>query len=122
MPYRSRRPNRRNSLKRLLLGVACTAIACGVLSPEEQLLTDFFEAARVYDTAVMARLSAVPMNPRADGIVDRFTIRTVDRSDTERERVTVSANVRGFDGKSQARDLVFTVTHRDGRWFIQEWR
>lgn len=105
-----------------MLGVACTAIGCGVLSPEEQLLTDFFEAARVYDTAVMSRLSAVPMNPRSDGIVDAFTIRAVDRSDDQRERVTVSANLRGFDGRRQARDLVFTVTHRDGRWFIQEWR
>ena len=34
-------------------------VACGVLSPEEQLLTDFFEASRLYDTSVMARLSAV---------------------------------------------------------------
>ena len=70
----------------------------------------------------MARLSAAPMNPRTDGIVDTFTIRGVDRADDQRERVTVSANVRGFDGKSRARELVFTLIHRDGRWFIQEWR
>jgi len=120
--HRRRRPNRRNRLKRLLLAVACTAVGCGVLSPEEQLLTDFFEAARVYDTSVMGRLSAIPMNPRTDGIVDAFTIRGVDRADDQRERVTVSANVRMFDGRSQTREIVFTVSHRDGRWFIQEWR
>ena len=104
-----------------MIGVACSAIACGVLSPEEQLLTDFFEAARVYDTSVMARLSAVPMNPRTDGIVDTFTIRAVDRADDQRELVRVSANVRSFAGRTSSRELVFTVARRDGRWFIQEW-
>ena len=122
MAHRPCRPTRRISLRQLLLCAACTALACGVLSPEEQLLDRFFEAARVYDTAVMARLSAVPMNPRIDGIVDTFTIRGVDRAQDQTERVTVAANIRGFDGKSRPRDLIFTVTHRDGRWFIQEWR
>ena len=106
--------------------MACVAAiagtACGVLSPEEQLLTDFFEASRVYDTAVLARLSAVPLNPRTDGIVDAFDISGVDRSDNQMERVTVSANVRAFDGRVRSRRFVFTVTHRDGRWFIQDWR
>ena len=96
--------------------------ACGVLSPEEQLLTDFFEASRVYDTAVMARLSAVPLNPRTDGIVDSFAISRVARSDNQMERVTVTANVRAFDGRVRPRQFVFTVTRRDGHWFIQEWR
>lgn len=86
------------------------------------MLTDFFEAARVYDTAVMARLSSVPMNPRTDGIVDRFEVKAVDRAEGQTERVTVSANVRTFDGRTHWRELVFTVTRRDGRWFIQEWR
>ena len=109
-------------MKRLIAGVALTVAACGVLSPEEQLLTDFFEAARVYDTAVMARLSSVPMNPRTEGIVEAFDMQAVDRSDPHTERVTVSANVRMFDGSTHSRELVFTITHRDGRWFIQEWR
>ena len=102
--------------------VAVAATACGVLSPEEQLLTDFFEASRVYDTAVMARLSAVPLNPRTDGIVDSFDISEVDRSDNQVARVTVAAKVRAFDGQVRSRQFVFTVTRRDGRWFIQEWR
>jgi hypothetical protein len=97
-------------------------MACGVLSPEEQLLTDFFEASRAYDTAVMARLSAAPLNPRTDGIVDSFEISGVDRSGDQRERVTVAANVRAFDGRVRPRQLVFTLARRDGRWFIQEWR
>jgi len=97
-------------------------LACGVLSSEEQLLTDFFEASRVFDTSVMARLSAAPLNPRADGIIDSFEIELVDRANDQRERVTVAARVRTFDGQVNSRRLVFTLTRRDGRWFIQEWR
>lgn len=70
----------------------------------------------------MARLSAVPLNPRTDGIVDSFEIKRVDRMGDRTERVAVAANVRAFDGKVTSRQFVFTVTSRDGRWFIQEWR
>jgi len=70
----------------------------------------------------MARLSAVPLNPRTDGIVDSFDISRVDRSDDQMARVTVAANVRAFDGRVRPRQFVFTVTRRDGHWFIQDWR
>jgi hypothetical protein len=70
----------------------------------------------------MARLSAVPMNPRTDGIVEAFDVKAVDRTDGQTERVTVSANLRMFDGSKRSRELVFTMTRRDGRWSIQEWR
>ena len=107
-------------------GVACAAalacIACGVLSPEEQLLTDFFEASRLYDTAVMARLSAVPLNPRTEGIVDAFDIERVDEADDGRRRVTVNARVRRFDGQVGSRRLVFSLVRQDGRWFIAGWK
>ena len=96
-------------------------MACGVLSPEQQLLTDFFEASRLYDTSVMARLSAVPLNPRTEGIVDSFDIQRVDRTDESRE-VTVTARVRSFDGQVRPRTFVFTLTRQEGRWFILQWR
>lgn len=97
-------------------------MACGVLSAEEQLLTDFFEASRLYDTAVMARLSAVPLNPRTDGIVDAFDIAHVDEADDGRTRVTVNARVRRFDGQVGSRQLVFSLVRQDGRWFITGWK
>ena len=93
-----------------------------MLSPEEQLLTDFFEASRVYDVSVMSRLSAAPLNPRTDGIVDSFEIARVDRADDGSETVTVDARVRSFDGQVNSRRLEFTLTRRNGRWFIREWR
>ena len=70
----------------------------------------------------MARLSAVPLNPRTDGIVDAFDVSGVDRSDNQMERVTVAAHVRAFDGRVRPRTFVFTVARRDGRWFIQNRR
>jgi hypothetical protein len=76
----------------------------------------------VFDTSVMARLSAVPLNPRTDGIIDSFEIERADRADDGSERVTVAARVRSFDGQVNSRQLVFTLTHRDGRLFIQDWR
>ena len=69
----------------------------------------------------MGRLSAVPLNPRTDGIVDSFEIERVDRADG-REQVTVAARVRSFEGRVGPRQLVFTLTRRNDRWFIQEWR
>ena len=103
--------------------LACIAgIACGVLSPEQQLLTDFFEASRLYDTSVMARLSAVPLNPRTEGIVDSFDIQRVDRTDEKSEQVTVAARVRSFDGRVRPRTFVFTLERQEGRWFIRTWR
>ena len=98
------------------------AAACGVLSPEEQLLTDYFEASRLHDTSAIARLSARPFNPRTDGIVDAFAIERVDRAEGAREQVTVTARVRQFDGRVDSRRLVFMLTRRDGRWFVQDWR
>ena len=97
-------------------------MACGVLSPEAQLLTDFFEASRLYDTAVMARLSARPMNPRTEGIVDAFDIQRVDKDDDGSSRVTVNARVRRFDGEVGSRQLVFSLVRQDGRWFIAGWK
>jgi hypothetical protein len=102
--------------------VAVAAAACGVLSPEEQLLTDYFEASRVHDTSVVARLAARPFSPRTDGVVDAFEIERVDRAEDGREQVTVTARVRQLDGQVSARRLVFTVTSQDGRWFIEDWR
>ena len=93
-----------------------------MLSPEEQLLTDFFEASRVYDTSVMARLSALPLNPKTDGIVDAFDVQRVDRTDGSASNVTVTARVRRFDGQVGNRQLVFVMIRRDGRLFIQQWR
>jgi hypothetical protein len=70
----------------------------------------------------MSRLSATPLNPRTNGIVDSFEIERVDRAENGSRRVTVDARVRSFDGQITSRRMVFTLTRRDGRWFIQDWQ
>jgi len=54
------------------LGTLCV-IACTV-SPEEQVLTRFFEASRTLDRTVLSRIATVTFNPRVDGSVQTFSI------------------------------------------------
>ena len=101
--------------------MACAAAACGVLSPEEQLLNDFFEAARLNDTTMMARLSGMPLNPRTDGIVDAFEIERIEDAGDGTERVTLLASMRTFDGQVSSRRLEFVLGKTDDRWLIKRW-
>ena len=106
-----------------ILWLALIAAGCGVLSPEEQLLADFFEASRLYDTTVIARMSDVAFNPREDGVVQDFDVEQVEQAaDGQSERVTVRAEVRGPDGALSSRTLVVTLRRQDGRWFIASLR
>jgi hypothetical protein len=99
------------------LMVALAAAGCGVLSQEEQLLTDFFEAARLHDTTAVAKVSAVTFNPRTDGVVQDFEIQDV-ADDGSTRRVRVRASVRQLAGGSADRMLVFTLVRKADRWFI----
>ena len=104
----------------LLFVLTLVAAGCGVLSPEEQLLTDFFEASRLYDTTVVARMSDVTFNPRVDGVVQDFQVENVEEdAGGQSERVVVQAQVRGPDAHVTPRRFVFTMQRRDGRWFIR---
>jgi hypothetical protein len=97
--------------------VATAAAGCGVLSPEEQLLNDFFEAARLHDTTAVAKFSVVTFNPRVDGIVDSFEVQEVVNAGDTR-RVTVRASVRRLEGPVAEKTMVFTLARRGERWFI----
>jgi hypothetical protein len=97
--------------------VAMLVIGCGVLSPEEQLLTDFFEASRLHDTTTVSRMSSVTFNPRTDGIVQSFEVEGVTDEGASR-RVRVSATVRQADGAVTSRMLQFILVSKGGRWFI----
>jgi hypothetical protein len=56
----------------IALGTVCV-IACAV-SPEEQVLTRFFEASRALDSTQLYRLATVTLNPRLDGSIQTFSI------------------------------------------------
>ena len=62
--------------KRMRIGfvLLLLAAACGSTPVEQQLLTQFFRAARVRDNTALASISAVPFDPRTDGSVQDFKI------------------------------------------------
>jgi len=87
---------------------------CGPLppSPEHQLLTDFFEASRLRDRTVLARMASVVFEPRRDGVVQEFKV-VDDGADAPSKVVTVNARVRTPDGQTVERTFAFTI---DGRF------
>jgi hypothetical protein len=91
--------------------------ACVWPSPERQLLLDFFQACRVYDRTVLARLATIDCNPRTDGVVQAFDVVNIDRTSDGR-RVTVRARVRAFEGGITESTLVVSIERRDGRWVV----
>jgi hypothetical protein len=112
---------RRHQLLRGLLCIVAAVVAgaCGVLSPEEQLLGDFFEASRLHDTTMVAKIATVTFNPRTDGIVQEFAVRDVAEEAGDQVRnVTVVADVRMPDGRMARRTLRVTMARRQGRLFI----
>jgi hypothetical protein len=60
----------------LLLPVALLEIACS-RPPEQQMLNQFFRAARNRDNTTAALMSTVSLDPRTDGSVEDFTITSV---------------------------------------------
>ena len=63
---------------RMRFGVALLLLAaCGSPPVEQQLLTQFFRAARVRDNTTLASMAAVTFDPRTDGSVSDFKIDTI---------------------------------------------
>ncbi len=93
--------------------------ACVWPSAERQLLLDFFQACRVYDTTVLARLSTVACNPKTDGVVQEFDVVRIDRA-ADATRVTIHAQVRSFGGQVSERNVTLSLERRDGRWMVTE--
>jgi hypothetical protein len=73
----------RSRAKAILLAVAAVApmallmAACGSRPPEQQMLNQFFRAAKARDNATLAMMSAVTIDPREQGSVEDFTITSV---------------------------------------------
>ena len=60
-----------------LVSLAAFEAACGATPPEQQILTNFFRAARVRDNTTLGNIAAVSFNPRTDGTVEDFEIVTI---------------------------------------------
>ena len=112
------KPARYNALYPLLL----LGAACAWPSPERQLLLDFFQACRVYDTTVLARLATASCNPQTDGVVQDFEmvrVRDVDgRPGAPAREVVIDARVRPLGGSTDPRRLTVRLEQVEGRWMV----
>ena len=87
-------------------------------SPERQLLTDFFLAARLNDTTALATLGEASFNPRTQGTVQDFDI--VDQTESNlTKQVIIDAQVRLPDGEMVQQRL--TVSLRRATQ-VSDWR
>ena len=131
------------SLKVALLLAALAGPSCARHSQERQALIDFFQAARLRDTTVLANMGTATFEPRTDGVVQQFDIERVEeqeaRADSgrttatpgaartftlrESKIVTVVAQVRTPGGELARERLVVTFERPQGeRWTITQLR
>jgi hypothetical protein len=96
--------------------------ACAWPSPDRQLLLDFFQACRVYDTTVLARLATASCNPAADGVVQEFDILRVGAggaaSGGRAREITIDARLRPLGGAPVRQQLTVTLEEVEGRWMV----
>jgi hypothetical protein len=98
--------------------------ACAWPSPERQLLLNFFQACRVYDTTVLARMATASCNPQTDGVVQAFDIVSVENrrapaaAARPNRHVTIRARVRPLGGPAAERTLAVTLEQIDNRWMV----
>jgi len=96
--------------------------ACAWPSPDRQLLLDFFQACRVYDTTVLARLATASCNPTTDGVVQDFDILRVEEagatSGGRARDITIDAGVRPLGGSPVRQQLTVKLEEVEGRWMV----
>jgi hypothetical protein len=96
---------------------ALASLACSA-SPEEQILLRFFAAAPTLDSIVIRKYATIGFNPRADGIVQTFTVTAVGPERQDQKDVTINAIVLQPDGITSRRTMVATFGKVEGRWLI----
>ena len=84
--------------------------ACTSAPPEQQLLTNFFRAARVRDNTTLGNISAVTFNPRTEGTVEDFEI--VGVGPEQRRPVQIRALI---DEEAKAREEEAAFSRRQSR-------
>jgi hypothetical protein len=93
------------SLILVVVGLAIFEVACGSAPPEQQLLINFFRAARVRDNTTLGNIAAVNFNPRTDGTVQDFEIVSV--SPEQRRPVQIRA-LMDEEAKAREEEAAFT--------------
>ena len=106
----------------LAAAVALAACACGVRSLEEQILDDFFTAARLHDSSALSRVATVDFNPRTQGVVHDYEVSSVEvaagADGSETRRVILVAPIRRPGGEVVSTTLAATLERRGGVWLL----
>ena len=98
------------SLILVVVGLVLFEIACSSAPPEQQLLINFFRAARVRDNTTLANIAAVNFNPRTEGTVEDFEIVTV--SPEQRRPIQIRA-LMDEEAKAREDEAAFTKKQRE---------
>jgi hypothetical protein len=97
--------------RRVILGcVLLIVAACGSTPVEQQLLTQFFRAARVRDNTTLAGMSAVSFDPRTEGTVQDFKIDSIGAQQNRKLQVQ---EFTAEQDKIRADQVEFTRKMRD---------
>ena len=95
---------------------------CAWPSPDRQLLLDFFQACRAFDTTVLARLATAPCNPATDGVVQEFNIARVEEvtgpEGARARELTLDALVRPLGGSAAPQAMTVRLEQVEGRWMV----
>jgi len=95
---------------------------CAWPSPDRQLLLDFFQACRVYDTTVLARLATAQCNPNTDGVVQDFEIAGAEEvagaGGVPARELTLDTHLRPPGGAAAPQRLMVRLEQVDGRWMV----
>jgi len=83
---------------------------CAGTSPEEQLLTTFFRAARVRDNATLANIATVQFNPRTEGSVQSFEVTNLG---AEQRRTLQVQQLMDEEAEAQAADEELSKRKRE---------
>src|ERR1044071_8527921 len=94
---------------RFLLALLLFA-ACGSTPVEQQVLTQFFRAARVRDNTTLASMSAVTFDPRTEGSVQDFKIDNIGAPQTRKLQLKEFTDEQD---KIRADQVEFTKKMRD---------
>jgi hypothetical protein len=104
-------------LKPALYAVAFSTTACVWPLPERQLLIDFFQACRLNDTTVLARMATTACSPATFGVVDGFELVRVS-NDGSRKSVRIDARLHSLAGTRREGTIDVELEDIDGRWIV----
>ena len=100
-----------------LAGLALVEAACGSATPEEQLLTTFFRAARVRDNTTLGNIAAITFNPRSEGTVEQFEIVSVGQEQRRgidlKALVAEEATAKGEEETFSRRRIEFQTANQE---------